>query len=229
MERSNRFIAQVIIDGVITRAHVKNTGRCRELLVQGATVYLTDHIHKMGNRKLRYSLIAVEKGDLLVNMDSQAPNEIVGEALSNGILELPGMTSPLRYKREQTYGNSRLDFLVEDSMGRIGYMEVKGVTLEEGGHARFPDAPTLRGRKHLEELQRGVQEGYFGYVLFVLQMEKMQTFRPNDEMDFAFGLTLREASRSGVVVLAYDCFVLPDGLSLRGPVPVELSDNLGSI
>lgn len=225
IERPNRFIARVQIDGVEELAHVKNTGRCKELLVSGATIYLEDHIQKMGTRKLRYSLIAVNKAGMLVNIDSQAPNEIVAEALMLGNLSLPGMSAPIRYRREQTYGASRLDFLLEDSQGRIGYMEVKGVTLEENQHCRFPDAPTERGRKHLEELMKVVEEGYTGYVLFVLQMKGMNSFRPNDEMDPAFGDALRRAARAGVVVLAYDCDVSPSSLRIHNPVTVELTEH----
>jgi sugar fermentation stimulation protein A len=188
-------------------------------------VYLEDHILRMGTRKLRYSLIAVMKGDLLVNMDSQAPNQIVAESLGKGDLLLPGMTPPLTFERERTFGDSRLDFFVKDSQGAVGFIEVKGVTLEEEMHCRFPDAPTIRGRKHLNELQRAVGEGYLGYVIFILQMKGIKSFRPNDEMDAAFGLALREAAEAGVSVLAYDCAVTCDTLSVREPVIVELSVN----
>jgi len=225
VERPNRFIARVLIDGVEALAHVKNTGRCKELLIPGATIYLEDHILRMGTRKLRYSLIAVEKGDLLVNMDSQAPNEIVAEALTLGNLVLPGMTPPIRFRREQTYGASRLDFYMEDSLGRIGYMEVKGVTLEDNRYCRFPDAPTIRGRKHLEELEKAVGEGFVSYVVFVLQMKGVVSFRPNDEMDPAFGKALRSAASAGVVVLAYDCEVTQTTLAVYGPVTVELTEH----
>ena len=225
LERPNRFIARVLIDGVECFAHVKNTGRCRELLIPGATVYLEDHIQRMGTRKLRYSLIAVEKGTLLVNMDSQAPNQIVAESLLQGALQLPGMAPPISFEREKTFGDSRLDFLVKDSLGVVGFIEVKGVTLEEELHCRFPDAPTIRGRKHLDELKRAVGEGYLGYVIFILQMEGIRSFRPNDEMDVAFGMALRYAAAAGVSVLAYDCVVTSGSLSVRKPVPVELSVN----
>ncbi len=229
LERPNRFIARVLINGEEALAHVKNTGRCKELLIPGATIYLEDHILRMGKRKLRYSLIAVEKGEMLVNMDSQAPNEIVAEALMSGKIVLPGMTPPILFRREQTYGASRLDFMVEDSLGIIGYLEVKGVTLEESRYCRFPDAPTERGRKHLEELTKAVGEGFAGYVVFILQMEGIQSFRPNDEMDQAFGNALRSASTAGVVVLAYDCEVTAFSLDVHEPVTVELTDNLKRI
>lgn len=225
LERPNRFIARVLIDGVECLAHVKNTGRCKELLVPGTTVHLEDHIHRMGTRKLRYSLIAVEKGKRLVNMDSQAPNEIVAESLLREDLLLPGMEPPIYFERERTFGDSRLDFLVKDSLGAMGYIEVKGVTLEEDLHCRFPDAPTIRGRKHLSTLQKAVGEGYLGFAIFILQMEGIKSFRPNDEMDAAFGKALREAAAAGVSVLAYDCKVTSDTLSVRSPVAVELSVN----
>jgi sugar fermentation stimulation protein A len=225
VERPNRFIARVLIDGEEALAHVKNTGRCKELLVPGATIYLEDHIERMGTRKLRYSLIAVEKGDLLINMDSQAPNEVVAEAITLGNLVLPGMTPPIRFRREQTYGASRLDFYVEDCLGRIGYIEVKGVTLEEDRYCRFPDAPTQRGRKHLEELERAVGEGFIGYAIFILQMSGIISFRPNDEMDPAFGKALRSAASAGVVVLAYDCDVTESTLAVYRAVTVELTEH----
>jgi sugar fermentation stimulation protein A len=225
VERPNRFIARVCIDGVEELAHVKNTGRCKELLIPGATIYLEDHILRMGKRKLRYSLIAVEKGEMLINMDSQAPNEIVAEALAIGKLVLPGLTPPIIFRREQTYGSSRLDFFLEDNLGRVGYMEVKGVTLEENRYCRFPDAPTERGRKHLEELIRAVEEGFVGYVVFILQMKGIQSFRPNDAMDPAFGVALRRAATAGVVVLAYDCDVTASTLEVYSPVTVELTEH----
>lgn len=225
LERPNRFIARVRIEGMECLAHVKNTGRCRELLIPGTTVYLEDHIDRMGKRKLRYSLIAVDKGNLLVNMDSQAPNEIVAESLLRGDMPLPGMVPPIQFERERPFGDSRLDFLVRDSAGALGYIEVKGVTLEEDLKCRFPDAPTIRGRKHLMELQKAVGEGYLGFAIFILQMEGIESFRPNDEMDAAFGKALREAAAAGVSVLAYDCAVTSDTLSVRRAVTVELSVN----
>ncbi|MBR3756196.1 MAG: DNA/RNA nuclease SfsA, partial [Firmicutes bacterium] len=158
IERPNRFIAIVEIDGKIEKAHVKNTGRCRELLVPGTTVYLEDFDGRMGTRKMRYSLIGVEKGEILINMDSQAPNKVCEEALRSGLLQLPGVETLADVKREQTYGKSRFDFRVESIEGEIGWLEVKGVTLEENGVTRFPDAPTERGVKHIEELIRAVKD-----------------------------------------------------------------------
>lgn len=229
--RHNRFVATVDTEAGEVLVHVKNTGRCRELFVPGAAVYLEDHRGRMGARKLAYSLIAVEKktpaGTLMVNTDSQAPNRIVAEALSGGSLQLPGMEQELRFIPEQRYGDSRLDFFLEDASGRRGFMEVKGVTLETEGVSAFPDAPTTRGRKHALELAKAAEAGYRGYILFVLQMEGIRIFRPNDAMDPEFGTALRQAAKAGVTVLAYDCRVGPGILSLGSPVPVDLGE--GSI
>ena len=159
--RPNRFIAEVLIDEKKERAHVKNTGRCRELLIPGAEVYLEDFDGRMGTRKMRYSLIGVKKGEVLVNMDSQAPNKVCEEALLNGTLQLAGLGKLSLVKREKTFGDSRFDFYVEDEEGRKGWLEVKGVTLEEDGVARFPDAPTERGVKHVYELCKAVKEGLY--------------------------------------------------------------------
>lgn len=220
--RPNRFIAEVEIDGRIERAHVKNTGRLREILLPGAVVYLEDHTGRMGTRKLRYSLIGVEKGDVIINMDSQAPNKVCEEALISGLLQLPDMGKLVTVKREQTYGLSRFDFYVEDECGRIGWLEVKGVTLEEEGIARFPDAPTERGVKHIEELIKAVGAGYNGYVLFVIQMTEIRYFEPNDQTHKAFGDALRTAYREGVHVLAAACSVTADSLELYQMIPVNL-------
>ena len=220
--RPNRFIAEVEIDGHIENAHVKNTGRCRELLIPGVTVYLEDFHGRMGTRKMRYSLIGVEKGDTLINMDSQAPNKVCEEGLLSGKLKLPGMGLLTEVKREKTYGGSRFDFRVEDADGQIGWLEVKGVTLEEDGIARFPDAPTERGVKHVEELIGAVSKGYQGYVLFVIQMPEVSCFEPNDKTHKAFGDALRKAEQAGVHVMAWTCHVLEDDLCLKEPVKIKL-------
>ena len=222
IERPNRFIAVVEIDGKTETAHVKNTGRCRELLIPGATVYLEDYEGRMGTRKMRYSLIGVEKGSVLINMDSQAPNKVCEEALLAGHLQLPGMGTLTNVKREKTYGGSRFDFCVEDEDGQIGWLEVKGVTLEEDGVARFPDAPTERGVKHVEELIGAAAEGYQAYVLFVIQMPAVSYFEPNDKTHKAFGDALRKASKSGVQILACTCRVSASGLELAETVTVKL-------
>ena len=157
-DRPNRFIAMVEVDGEAQKSHVKNTGRCKELLVSDATVYLEDFDGRMGTRKMRYSLIGVEKktkqGIIMINMDSQAPNKVVKEALISGKINLPGMDELVEIKAEYVYGDSRLDFYVKDQSGKEGFIEVKGVTLENNGVASFPDAPTERGIKHLKELEK---------------------------------------------------------------------------
>lgn len=222
IERPNRFVALVEIDGKRQRAHVKNTGRCRELLLPGAEVYLEDFEGRMGSRKMRYSLIGVKKGHLLINMDSQAPNQVVKEALTSGKLALPGMEKLSFVKGEKTYGSSRLDFYVEDETGQKAFVEVKGVTLEEEGIAAFPDAPTERGVRHIEELARAGEEGFLVYILFVIQMKGISAFRPNDRTHPQFGQALRKAREKRVNILAYDCIVAEDSLELADPVRVEL-------
>ena len=213
--RPNRFIAHVEVDGAMEVVHVKNTGRCRELLVPGATVYLEEGRNPA--RKTKYDLIAVEKGDLLVNMDAQAPNKVFQEwAQAGGFL--PGLTL---LRPETTWGSSRFDFYWEAGERR-GFVEVKGVTLEDEGHARFPDAPTERGVKHLEELIRCQEEGYEAAVCFVIQMAGMKDFAPNDVTHPAFGAALRKAAAAGVRVLAQECMVTPETLTMAGPVTVRL-------
>lgn len=233
LSRPNRFIAQAVIDGEEQTVHVKNTGRCRELLKEGVKIFLEDHgeAREGGkNRKTRYSLIAVEKEDRsiesgvrLVNIDSYAPNRAVGEALADGSLALPGLSLPLiQIRPETSYGASRFDFYAEDREGKRAYIEVKGVTLEEGGTARFPDAPTERGIRHVTELCRALEAGFAAYVIFVIQMNGISHFEPNDDTHPAFGQALREACDRGVVLLAYDCDVTTDGMVLGTPVPVRL-------
>ena len=229
ISRPNRFIAEVKLNQSeeITRVHVKNTGRCRELLQPGSTVYLEDFTCRMGTRKMAYSLIGVEKmlpdgQTLMVNMDSQAPNKVTAEALASGKSILPGMGKLTEIRGEKTYGDSRFDFYVEDEDGRKGFIEVKGVTLEEDGVVRFPDAPTERGVKHLHELMKARSEGYMAYALFIVQMEGMRLFMPNDDTHPAFGDALREASAAAVDVLAYQCHVTEDTLEVTEPVAVQL-------
>lgn len=216
VSRPNRFIAHVEVDGSLEVCHVKNTGRCRELLTPGAAVYL----EPAGNpaRKTKYDLIAVEKNGLLINMDAQAPNKVFGEWAAAGNF-LPDLTA---IRPEFTWEDSRFDFLLEDAQGKI-FVEVKGVTLEEDGEVRFPDAPTERGVKHLRGLQRAVEQGHRAAVFFVIQMKGPTRFRPNDATHPAFGAALREAAGNGVDVYAYDCLVTPDGLTLDAPVPADLS------
>ncbi|MBQ8684461.1 MAG: DNA/RNA nuclease SfsA [Clostridia bacterium] len=220
ISRPNRFIARVEIDGTEHTVHVKNTGRCKELLVPGCTVYLAVADHPA--RKTAYDLIGVEKQrpgqpPLCINMDSQAPNEAVGEWLPGS-----GLFSPQAViRREVTWGGSRFDFYVEDG-GRRAFLEVKGVTLEQDGVAMFPDAPTVRGVKHLHELTAAVEAGYEAYVLFVVQMKEMHQLRPNDVTHPEFGVALRQAAAAGVTVLAVDCVVTPESMMMDKAVPVVL-------
>ena len=212
--RPNRFIAHVEIDGQMEICHVKNTGRCRELLTPGAKVWC----QRSGNpsRKTQYDLITVKKGDRLINMDSQAPNIAAGEWLRSGGL---GEISDL--KAEYTHGDSRFDFsfLME---GKRCFLEVKGVTLEDDGVCAFPDAPTERGVKHLKGLTQAAKDGYGAFVLFVIQMADVKYLRPHDERDPAFGAALREAAENGVTVMAMDCGVTEDTMQIRLPVLVRL-------
>ncbi len=211
--RPNRFIAHVLVDGKEEVCHVKNTGRCRELLVPGAKVTLS--VSDNPARKTKYDLVAVWKGDTYINMDSQAPNHAAGEALWHLI---PGAK---QVKGEVTHGESRLDFCVETD-NETWFVEVKGVTLEKEGHALFPDAPTERGIKHLNTLIRCVEEGNKAAALFVIQMKGIHSFSPNDTMHPAFGEALRQAKQAGVEIWAYDCLVTEKGMTIDRPVPVQL-------
>lgn len=207
MQRPNRFIAHVLLDGKEVVCHVKNTGRCRELLIPGeAIVYVEDHGADT-KRKTRYSLITVKKGERLVNMDSQAPNMVAREWLEAGEIGELALI-----QREKTFGKSRLDFYYEAADGRKGFMEVKGVTLENNDVVSFPDAPTERGIKHLEELMEIRKLGYEARVLFVVQMDNVRYFCPNDEHHKAFGDALRRAAKEGVIVEAVTCRVTQDSL-----------------
>jgi sugar fermentation stimulation protein A len=217
LARPNRFIAHVEVDGVQVLAHVKNTGRCKELLTDGCTVYLQDWGEAHPGRKTRYDLVVVEKGKLLVNMDAQAPNKVFAEWAGGGHF-LPDLTA---LRPEVKWGSSRFDFYWEAG-DRRGFTEVKGVTLEENGHARFPDAPTQRGVKHLEELMLAKIQGYETAVCFVMQMEGMRSFAPNDETHPAFGAALRRAAEAGVRLLAVECHVTPDSLEMTREVPIFL-------
>ncbi|MCI8422659.1 MAG: DNA/RNA nuclease SfsA [Lawsonibacter sp.] len=217
--RPNRFVAHVELENELVVCHVKNTGRCRELLVPGARVWLTESENLA--RKTKYDLVAVEKqtdrGCLLINMDAQAPNQVFQEWAQGG-----GFHTGLTLLRpETTFGNSRFDFYWELSHRR-GFVEVKGVTLEEHGVARFPDAPTLRGVKHLEELVRARQAGFEATVCFLVQMEGMERVEPNDITHPEFGAALRRAAGAGVEVFALDCVVKPNSLLVNGRIPVRL-------
>ncbi|MGI6696303.1 MAG: DNA/RNA nuclease SfsA [Christensenellales bacterium] len=213
IERPNRFIARVAANGQEVAAHVKNTGRCRELLLPGSRVILS-HAAREG-RKTDYDLVAVYKGDMLVNIDSQAPNAIAQAYLR---ARFPGAT----IRREAAFGHSRLDFHVQDGDMSL-YAEVKGCTLEENGLALFPDAPTQRGIRHLNSLMDAVMEGHGALALFIIQMRPVRAFSPHDRMHPAFGQALRAAAAAGVEVAAIDCYVREDGMAPGEPVPVVLS------
>ena len=215
LERPNRFIAYVEQAGKREICHVKNTGRCRELLLPGAELYVQRSDNP--NRKTALDLIVVRKGNELVNMDSQEPNRVVEEWLRAGNLCGPDAF----VKPECKYGNSRFDFYIEDGERKL-FMEVKGVTLEEDGIARFPDAPTERGVKHIQELMVCRKAGYEAYLFFVIQMKGVHVLEPNDRTHPAFGETLREAAKAGVQVLAYDCLVKPDELVIDRQIEVRL-------
>ena len=214
LARPNRFIAHIEIDGGSQVVHVKNTGRCRELLPVGAQVWCQESGNP--NRKTKYDLITVRKGDRLINMDSQAPNAAAGEWLRSG-----GLGEIENLKAEAFHGDSRFDFSFTKD-GRQCFLEVKGVTLENDGICAFPDAPTERGAKHLKGLTELAREGFGAYVLFVIQMADVKYLHPNDVTDPAFGAALREAAANGVQVLAMDCAVTESTMDIRLPVLVKL-------
>lgn len=209
LERPNRFIAHVLLDGKRTVVHVKNTGRCRELLVPGVAVYVQHNPSK--NRKTQYDLIAVKKKGRLINMDSQAPNDVVAEYLAERFVRL---------EREHRYGNSRIDLYGEDSEGRRYLIEVKGVTLEENGLCLFPDAPSERALKHVEELVRAKEEGYEAWIFFLIQMAEAYAMIPNEQTHPAFARALDQARHLGVRLMAYTCDVTESKLQVKSPVPV---------
>ena len=215
LARPNRFIAQVETTSGVETVHVKNTGRCRELLVPGTTVYLEKGTNP--SRKTAYDLIAVEKGDVLINMDAQAPNKVFAEWAAAGCW-LPEVSA---IRPEYRFGDSRLDFCLDTPRGKH-LVEVKGVTLEEQGAAQFPDAPTERGVKHIRELQRAVESGLDATLFFVVQLRSARSVAPNDATHPAFGQALREAAEKGVHICAYNCLVTPDSISIHEPIPVIL-------
>lgn len=215
ISRPNRFIAHVEIDGKTEIAHVKNTGRCKELLKEGATVYVQKSDNPL--RKTKYDLITVEKNKMLINMDSQAPNKVFGEWVKQG-----NFTSNISLiKPECKYGNSRFDFYIETDERKI-FAEIKGVTLEENGVVMFPDAPTERGVKHIRELCECVNNGYEGYIFFIIQMEKCNYFTPNKVTHPEFAEALKFASKCGVNIKALNCRVASDELKILNEVEVRL-------
>ena len=218
--RPNRFIAYVVINGKTETVHVKNTGRCKELLIEGCKVYLSVSDNPL--RKTKYDLVAVEKlrkgkAPLLINMDSQIPNDVVGEWLPRSGL----FSEKAKIRREVKFGDSRFDFYIEDGQRRA-YLEIKGVTLEGNGIAAFPDAPTERGIKHINELIECKNQGFEAYILFVIQMEEVTKFIPNDVTHKAFGDILRKAKKAGVKIMAFDCKVQKNSIEIDEPVKVEV-------
>ena len=219
LARPNRFVAYVEMDGKEETVHVKNTGRCRELLPVGAEVWCA--VSSNPARKTKYDLITVRKGQRLINMDSQAPNAAAKEWLAAG-----GLGKVENLRPETKHGGSRFDFSFTME-GKPCFLEVKGVTLENNGVCAFPDAPTVRGARHLRELTQAAKEGYGAYVLFVIQMEDVKYLHPNDATDPEFGKALREAAENGVKVLAVDCEVSVGEMRIGKVVPVVLSETLG--
>lgn len=215
LNRPNRFIAQVEIDEKEETVHVKNTGRCRELLVPNAKVILEESDNPL--RKTKYDLTAVYKGKMLINMDSQAPNKAVFEWLKNGGF----VKNPVTVKAEKVFGSSRLDFYVESNEEKI-FIEVKGVTLENQGIAKFPDAPTVRGTKHLKELIEAKKQGYRACVVFVIQMKGCKYFEPNSDTDFEFARCLKKAKNAGVEILALECNVTEKSMEIEKNIEVKL-------
>ncbi|CEQ20621.1 sugar fermentation stimulation protein [[Clostridium] sordellii] len=220
IERPNRFIAHCIVNGKEEVVHVKNTGKCRELLIPGCKVYLQEHDNP--KRKTKFSLISVIKGNRLINMDSQAPNKVAYEALINNKIDLPGLKGDIKYiKPEKTYGDSRFDIYIETDTEKA-FLEVKGVTLEEDGIVLFPDAKTERGVKHINELIKAIDDGYLSYILFVIQMDNVKYFTPNIKMHKEFGQALKNAQYKGVNILAYDCDVTLNSLDIKNKVDIVL-------
>lgn len=218
IDRPNRFLANVFIDGKREAVHVRNSGRCREILIPGTRVYLEKAAgnHK---RKTQYSLISAYKGSRLINIDSQIPNELVSDALKNKTLA--GVDVCKDIKREVAYQHSRFDIMVQHTEGK-GFIEVKGVTLEKDGIAYFPDAPTIRGSKHIRELIAASRDGYESYIIFVIQMKGVHYFKPNDEMDPIFGMALRKANSINIKIRAYDCLVKDHSIEIDQPIKIIL-------
>ena len=215
LSRPNRFIAEVMIDGKKEICHVKNTGRCRELLIPGVQVYL--EVSDNPKRSTKYDLVAVKKGEMLINVDSMAPNKAVAQWLDKG-----GIWENIRLIRpETTYGESRFDFYMETERDKI-FIEVKGVTLENEGVVMFPDAPTQRGVKHINELVAASKVGYKTYILFVVQMSECKYFTPNRATHPEFANALRFAKENGVEILAYNCKLTAESMELFEPVEVKL-------
>ena len=215
LNRPNRFIANVLIDGELEMVHVKNTGRCKEILKEGTLVYLERSNNP--NRKTKYSLISAYKDDLLINIDSQIPNDVVYSSIySNRISQLMEVDY---LKKEVSYGNSRFDLYYEKGQEK-GFIEIKGVTLEIDGISMFPDAPTERGTKHILELIKSIKEGYKSYIFFLIQMEGIDCFKPNETMDKKFANALQMAKKEGVHILAYNSIITKDEINIGKSVEI---------
>lgn len=219
ISRPNRFNAKVLLNDEEIVVHVPNTGRCREILKEGTKVFLREELNP--NRKTKFDLIAAMKGDILINIDSQIPNKVVNEALQNKKIEKLHKYSKIN--REKTFGKSRFDFkLSTEDEKEVYYLEVKGVTLEESGHCRFPDAPTERGARHIHELIEAKRQGYGAGILFLIQLDNVNTFSPNDITDPEFGNALRLAKENGVDIMAYNCIVDKNLIELNKVVDIIL-------
>lgn len=216
ISRPNRFNAIVNFNNEEITVHVPNTGRCREILIEGCRVFLREELNP--NRKTKYDLVAAIKEDKLISIDSQIPNKVVNEALLNGKIDkLKKYTNVLK---EKTFGKSRFDFKLSTEEGEEYFLEVKGVTLEQDGYCKFPDAPTERGARHLLELIQAKKEGYGAGALFLIQLEEAHSFSPNDERDKAFGDALRLAKENGVDIFAYNCKVTESGITLNNEIEI---------
>lgn len=218
INRPNRFHSTVMVNEEEIKVHVPNTGRCKEILIPGCTVFLREETNP--TRKTPYDLIAVYKEKKLISIDSHIPNKVVDEALKNK--KIKGLENYTNILREKTFGKSRFDFKLSTDEGKEYFLEVKGVTLEEDGYSRFPDAPTERGARHLLELVEAKKQGYGAGVMFLIQLEDVNKFSPNDDRDKAFGEALRFAKENGVDIFAYNCIVTEDGIEINQPVEIIL-------
>ena len=218
LSRENRFLAMALIDNITVAVHVKNTGRLKELLIPGAKIFLEDHGENRNGRKTRYSLIAVEKDNRIINVDSLAPNKVVEDAIINNSL----IKDLKLYKKEYKYKNSRFDFYYETNTGNPGFIEVKGATLEKDKYISFPDAKTTRGLNHINELIDAKENGFEAMVIFVIQMSSKKPFTPNIAADKDFTEALLFSNKKGVSIKAYCCNVTPNSIVLASETPVLL-------
>ncbi|MCF0147919.1 MAG: DNA/RNA nuclease SfsA [Clostridium sp.] len=218
ISRPNRFNAKVLLNDEEIVVHVPNTGRCREILKEGTKVFLREELNP--TRKTKYDLIAAMKDNILINIDSQIPNKVVYEALQNKKIE--NLNNYSKINREKTFGKSRFDFMLSTEDNDIYYLEVKGVTLEHQGYCRFPDAPTERGARHIMELIEAKRKGYGAGILFLIQLNNVHTFSPNDETDIEFGSALRLAKENGVDIMAYNCIVDENMIEINKEVKIIL-------